>query len=727
MEELKSIRRKLKEPTSATSEAPVHVPSGNSLQNGAAASNDSPASAGSMPGSASHHSGSGNGPSAWMHISGTVKGNKPSNRRAEDESFPNALLPPAADPGKVAIRIENLALLLGIIGVGILFMEPEEAYQHQLAKTIEPQEVARAYRQNAETALTFSRWVDSPTVTALQAIIVLRIHYMLGFRIGAMALINATGIRAAAMIGLHRLGSAADDAARWQKPGRGAEDSISERQLKQAEEEEQTGHFPPWAKPGWHNAHVREYCEGDHAQRELGRKVWYALITVDWTMSPRFDQFYVASVHTFTTKLPSNLDDHELYALEPYSPLPPIDRDKPTDRAYLDTVFAISDISRKITDDLNRGDINYDMIMRADGEIRQVLSNLPWYYSFDGSPNLRRRLHEVMTKRPITSVQRVLAHMTCWHTLLRMHRRYMALGFADPMYAHSTQTCIEAAQFVIAVVAELDRAHSRARKLPFNTVSVFHSCMVLQIDINRAARGPITPVIAQKREAVRTGITLLENSQMALARPGFPIAPLAHFKDFVMREEQARNEWESEMRRTGRASNPASPDYRGPSAAGRGRTSSTSSPLATNAAIYPSSGPMRPGAGAQRVPAGGAPGQNAGSGSVPVSTANSTLDTTPAISYDDFDEVLRSFLAVPAQQSQQQLPAQQPQQQPDLVPTAAAPGLALAGNAAVAPAPFLANQLVPGNGGWPGQSNDDYDRFIRDAFMGNIGMPAEGI
>lgn len=362
------------------------------------------------------------------------------------------------------LDLPMLALIFTILGMTIGALDDDEAVAHGLTLPgMDKEESLGTYRAFGEQGLTLSKWVDRPTIVSLQTIALLRILMARVFRLTAVLTISAAAIRSAATMGLHRLGSAVEDSVRWTTSI--VEEHPHVRELQMSAEVEQTKELPAWSKPDWHHCKTSEFAPGDHKMRELGRKIWFAFVSQDWAFAPRFDRFYTSQPMLFTTKLPANLNDEQLADLPLHSALPPIDPDQPTDRAFIETTLLLSEISRKHVDRVIEYGVTYEITMQCDAEIRSVLDTLPWYYSFDLPGEGAKKLHQVIRDRPITSVQRVLVHEAIWHALLRTHRCYLGLGMRDQRYAQSTQTCIEAAQFIIAVSHELDRAKSRARKL----------------------------------------------------------------------------------------------------------------------------------------------------------------------------------------------------------------------------------------------------------------------
>ena len=570
-------------------------------------------------------------PSAWTSIQGSVAAaivNPPTNELSDRQPVPmNGQLLPPKPHVETSIDLTLLSLLYAVLAAVNIFLEPEETAEHGLAASPEEaNEAAVHFRQMSEQALTLSRWCDSPNITALQSIICQRLLLLLGYRVTAIQCANSAAIRAAASLGLHRLGSAVEDAIEWRKPTHGQDAHTTELRL--AEEAEQTGTLPAWAKPDWHSRAIPEFEPGNHAMRELGRKVWFALVTLEWRTAPKFDQFYSTPAHLFTTKLPANLRDEELCELPLYSPLPPIDPNRPTDRAYIEIALLLADASRRIVDHMVDGGVatgvaTYEMVMQADAELRSILGMFPAYYSFEVPGDQGTYLRTVMQQRPITSVQRVLAHKAVWHTLLRLHRQYMARGYTNLTYAHSTETCIEASLFIVAVMEELERAKSRARKFWMNDIQLFHACIVLQIDLNRLAAGPITAHIATKQRAVKNAVDILRNTRMAKPKPGLPVAPLAHFQEFQSREAETRRGWEEEQLR-----------QRGQDASSDPRSGRATSMPNANIPLHHwvKEGPKA----AQQGDA-----------------------ALPTLAGDEFDEILRTFLSMPTTAPDDQQQAEQ--------------------------------------------------------------------
>ncbi|KDN37214.1 hypothetical protein K437DRAFT_265140 [Tilletiaria anomala UBC 951] len=521
---------------------------------------------------------------------------------------------PSAAP---QLDLSVLALLFALLGQVVYALDEREVVEHGFCSDpSERIELSKRYLELSEGILT---------------ILLLSTLFYMQFRITAALLMTGAAIRCAAAMGLHRLGSAVEDSMRWQTPLHG-KDEVNARELQIAEEAEQTKGLPAWSKPDWHMSKVQEFASGDHARRELGRKVWFGLITPEWAIAPRFDQFYIAQPKLFTTKLPANLTDEMLQDLQPFSVLPPIDAALPTDRAYIETHLLLADVCRRFTDRVSQEGMSHEIAMHADAEVRSILNTLPWFYLFDLPGESGERLKAVMTQRPVTSVQRVLAHEQIWHLLLRLNRSFMGRGFSDPMYAHSTRTCIEAAQFIIAVYDELQRAKSRALNLWYVSIHLFHAAIVLSIDLVHSAAGPITPEIAEKQRAVKSAIESLKSTRMAQPKPGFEKPPLADLIEFSKKEHQLRASWEDRQRQPVQQQQKAQRQHPAAVVTPDSNTSSIGSDSIHNGSTSSIAHPW--------VSDGG----TAGKAPAPAHASTSTT----AILQDDFEKILRGFLNMPS-------------------------------------------------------------------------------
>ena len=121
----------------------------------------------------------------------------------------------------------------------------------------------------------------------------------------------------------------------------------------------------------------------------------------------------------------------------------------------------------------------YSDVMVLDARFRQTHTSLPGYLRYDIarpfdplSTTSKRYLHE----------QRLFMGITLHNRLLRLHRAYMARGYADPTYAHSTKTCLESAGLILDLVSQ-----SRAILCRWWVVlvHVWTSGLVLAVDLVR--------------------------------------------------------------------------------------------------------------------------------------------------------------------------------------------------------------------------------------------------
>ena len=179
------------------------------------------------------------------------------------------------------------------------------------------------YHRHCMTLLSMSDMLAEPTLEGIEAIHLLGQYYFNRQRRAEFTVLNTMCLRMAESIGLHKLGSARSDAVRWArqnaKPSDHKSGSNPTAQMSRSENnsaqkmdapspstsmktESSTalnrtdlhGWFLPKGehKEKWEQMNVSRWHDGDHAMRELGRKVFWQGTFVDWQLATLHDGVY---------------------------------------------------------------------------------------------------------------------------------------------------------------------------------------------------------------------------------------------------------------------------------------------------------------------------------------------------------------------------------------------------------------------------------------------------
>ncbi|PWN52454.1 hypothetical protein IE53DRAFT_281451 [Violaceomyces palustris] len=407
---------------------------------------------------------------------------------------------PANPVPKPMPDISFLALLFCMIAASCEYLTPKEIIAAGVClqrSTIS--EKLTLYHHCVRALLSMVNVMWEPSLCTLQTIIIMRQYCFNRRKREEYISLQTMVLKAAEGLGLHRLGSAHDDEARWRDESLEAQKTSPDSSLRkmirstrhfkdgsETDSEEEEGLDPVrhdlngmWLPKGsqrsnWDLNHTKRFEDGNRVARELGRKVWFALVTMDWMFAIQLNRCYYAREEMFTTELPLNLDDEDVWEgnelSKEGSPRSPGNHlvsqpvEVPTQNSFIRVQVEICYAVRGIVDALNRNEESYDHVLLLDSRLRSILDSLPKFFRLDGSSEYDPEILEHHRRRPYLSLQRVAIYETVHHRLLMLHRLFMGRGYLNPKYAFSTRTCIESARAVISSLKSLDQVNCYGRK-----------------------------------------------------------------------------------------------------------------------------------------------------------------------------------------------------------------------------------------------------------------------
>ncbi|GAA5918046.1 hypothetical protein JCM6882_008154 [Rhodosporidiobolus microsporus] len=197
-------------------------------------------------------------------------------------------------------------------------------------------------------------------------------------------------------------------------------------------------------------------------QREVRKRVWYALCAEDWYSIPYRRAYAIFPSH-ITTPPPLNCHDSDLSTGELVSR----SQDEPTVVSKILIAFKVAASIRNFFEHVNSradGDLSYETLLEADREIRRIINEGPAYLSPGSEPEDGDRLWLPWFRRYwIMSVS---------HKLLICHRVFLGRAFRDPEYAYSRKAAIEASR---SIVQELERGKGMPKQdvwtVPYHIIS----------------------------------------------------------------------------------------------------------------------------------------------------------------------------------------------------------------------------------------------------------------
>ncbi|SPO40205.1 uncharacterized protein PSFLO_05687 [Pseudozyma flocculosa] len=473
---------------------------------------------------------------------------------------------PAADGKEEAPDLQFASLLFALVEGACEYLAPCEVLTYGICTSRDEICARLTLLVRASTALlSLDKFISNPTLCGFQAVVALR-HYCFNREFRQEYIVLSTmAIKAAEVIGMHRLGNAVDDHNRWDEErrtqlmlnsddGSGARvnpsngTGSSQRSKKRGRSDARRSNdsdseievelmdplrldlnamFLPRGrqKKRWENKATARFYDHNHLQREIARKVWFALVTMDWLCGAFFDRCYHCGDEQFTTQTPQNIDDGALSALsaqdgsddgnERETSL--LDRVQPwyepTDNSFVLVNVDLCRTVRSIADAQNRGQEAYDVVLQIDRRFRSILDNLPPFFRLDGETEYDPKVIQLHRARPYLALQRAVIYEFVHHRLLMLHRLYMGRGYSNIKYAYSTRTCIEGASVVIALLRCLDQVQShggsRGGRYWVYTFHLFHALLALQVDLVNLSSEPMHDEVLLKANDVMSGLKMM--------------------------------------------------------------------------------------------------------------------------------------------------------------------------------------------------------------------------
>lgn len=486
--------------------------------------------------------------------------------------------------------LQFAALLLAMCEGACEFMTPAEVIESEIgrSRTSINDQLALLVR-SCLGLLGMGQFIRTPNIHGMQAVILLRHYCYNRDHREEYTILCSMALKAAEFMGLNRLGSALKDEERWIDEKRtrsqnsddgkdGAPSSghrwkmLTSTQVQDGFETDSEGEdldpdrnerkdmcamwLPRRARRKWEVASSKRYKDGSRVSRELGRKVWFAMATLDWLCAAHYDRCYNCKDEMFTTQSPQNIDDADVTDSE----YPPDHETKVASRPHRDTSLFLDKIRitsmpttnsfipihieichtvRSIADAMNHGDESFDTVLAIEARMREILRSLPRFFKLDGESEYDPEIHRLHRERPYLSIQRAVIHEYVHHRLLKLHRLYMSRGYWNAKYIHSTRTCIESARVVIGILRALDSVGARGQRYWIFKFHIFHAVLALQVDLLYLARQPVNREILAKRADVVAGLKMLHARTDVEGRNPVLASSLKVIK-VLREEEQAR-------------------------------------------------------------------------------------------------------------------------------------------------------------------------------------------
>ncbi|PWN32673.1 uncharacterized protein FA14DRAFT_76709 [Meira miltonrushii] len=239
----------------------------------------------------------------------------------------------------------------------------------------------------------------------------------------------------------------------------------------------------------------------DISYRELGRKLWTTLVTMDCFISNHLNQYHTIHRGIDHTAPPAPVDDQDL--LSPHAADLILQSNPSSSIPKQNTVvsfsLAFARLSRvKVELENEKGaPLPYTDILDLDDQFHALFDRLPGYLQIpalsedgrDAVSAMRLRSTQMSDIRPgstqseerFYTLQRSVLNDQAYFRLLHAHRSYLGKGIKDPRFRRSTLACLEAAYGIYEARIDLEKANSLLQMATFLQSHLVHSALTFQL------------------------------------------------------------------------------------------------------------------------------------------------------------------------------------------------------------------------------------------------------
>lgn len=327
--------------------------------------------------------------------------------------------------------------------------------------------LVEAWHAAGEACLSAADAAGSANLNCIMALTAARHFYTCQGRLTQAATTLCVAIRLAQAMGLHRLGSAAQDQARWTRASRkGARASRAEDVVRAAFGHSSL-HLAGEARDSFHG--IAGLPRRSHLIREASRRLWYHLVAQDWLTSSERGIPSQIPEGSWSTALPLKVDEESL--AEGDGGALPTEKEldsEPTDAAGLLYLWWIAEASeaRSERDGLQperpgSSSPPPSPDVRIGTRLHSLLDELPIYLRLDGESEHNPVVREQESARPYLAALRFVVLTTIHHRLLRLHRRCLAARGTQgevegeegeqSQQTRSTRASVDAARMIIFI------------------------------------------------------------------------------------------------------------------------------------------------------------------------------------------------------------------------------------------------------------------------------------
>lgn len=244
-------------------------------------------------------------------------------------------------------------------------------------------------------------------------------------------------------------------------------------------------------------------------ERELGKRVWWYLVWLDWSHALSHGGCYAIHPNHNRTNLPANINDEDLTASATNVNAAVISKplEEYTSMSFTIWKLRFLDVYRQTIDLMNGPTgMTHTQLAEMDKKLMEMLNGLPSYFQLRMDEQDRWTFGDSCHDMELLSIQ-----ITGWNRLLRLHRPFLARGLLDKNNI-SRKRCVDAAYNILACFRHAKKHAPLLLKVWIHVYYVFSGALVLFLDLCYDD-GSDSKATEDKRKAIREMLDICDTAR----------------------------------------------------------------------------------------------------------------------------------------------------------------------------------------------------------------------
>ncbi|KAF9444653.1 hypothetical protein P691DRAFT_736145 [Macrolepiota fuliginosa MF-IS2] len=371
----------------------------------------------------------------------------------------NIILSHISDHRYDLVNVDVFGVLLMVLSLAFHFADAALCEQLFLDSPACSQYAQHLY-SGAQACLQYTNFIGCHTLEHLQTIVLMSVYQQNHDESDSQWALTGAAIKIAQNLGMSRLGN-----------------------------ETGTRQYPP----EWRSS----------IRREVGRRIWWCLVSHDWSHALAHQGTYSIHPSQNHTSLPANIDDNDLVEAD-------VVQSKPlnvhTEMSSFLCRLRFVDIYRQMVDEINSSGYELEAALDMEAKTSSAIGDIKEYFQVVN--DTRRNSSRPST---VTSMERTFCQMMGQARLLQLHRPFLFQGYRDSHYVHSRDQCVKAAQLIIQHLGTNGQTENLLRL--WSAMShCFTAAVVLFIDLCYLRRIGTDAEIKERRNEIQLALRLFRSA-----------------------------------------------------------------------------------------------------------------------------------------------------------------------------------------------------------------------